>query len=254
MIMNSESDRKFGDMDDIRELIQIFVIALIVSSVLLFVDILAHEGGHGLLVVPAIILNGAVPESPLLNSGGPWNPFVNFPGAALLFVMSFPLGILANGILALLSYKNALIYQDFTERRNVVLFTVFLSFAIINLYSVLVNFFGADFSFVWTGIGFPYETTLFRYLIRVIGFILLPLYIGFEKRLSLPATLATSLASFVGYTLTAEFVVTLLYESLMLFYWWLFIIGLPTFLILVLILRYWIAHPLLQNPAPVVDS
>ena len=77
-----------------------------VVPILSFITVFAHEGGHGLLIVPAIILNREIPVMPMSEESKQGalqeNPFQNFPIGIFSLFLSFPLGVMANGILLIL--------------------------------------------------------------------------------------------------------------------------------------------------------
>jgi len=225
-----------------KELLLIFFIVIIVAPFLCFISIFAHEGGHGLLVVPAIILNREIPEMPTVEEDvtgaetHEWNPFQNFPAGIFLMFLSFPLGIVANGLLSYLSYKNAKRYRTSLIRKDVIFLAIFLSFCIMNFKSVLSNFFGQDFAFIWEGIGFPYESIWFRYVIKIISYLAFPLFLATKKDFDIARILTVSVGTFAGSIITLTFIFKPLHGMLMANFWWLFIIGLPILIITVVIL------------------
>lgn len=221
-----------------KELLLIFFIVIIVAPFLCSVSIFAHEGGHGILVVPAIILNREIPEMPTVTEAETheWNPFPNFPAGIFLMFLSFPLGIVANGLLSYLSYKNAKRYRTSLIRKDVIFLAIFLSFCIMNFSSVLSNFFGQDFAFMWEGIGFPYESIWFRYLIKIISYLVFPLFLATRKNFDIARILTVSVGTFAGSIVTLTFIFKPLHGMLMANFWWLFIIGLPVLIISVVTL------------------
>jgi len=222
-----------------KELILIFFIVIIVAPFLCSVSIFAHEGGHGVLVVPAIILNREIPnmeEDVTEAETHEWNPFQNFPAGIFLMFLSFPLGIVANGLLSYLSYKNAKRYRSSLIRKDVIFLAIFLSFCIMNFKSMLGNFFGQDFAFIWKGIGFPYESDWLRYVIKIISYLAFPLFLATKKDFNIFRMLIVSGGTFVGSIVTLTFIFKPLHGMLMANFWWLFIIGLPILIITVVIL------------------
>ena len=69
---------------------------IMILPILAFVTMFSHEGGHGIIVVPAIILNREIPKLPI--EGMQENPFRNFPLGIFSLFLSFPLGVVANGV------------------------------------------------------------------------------------------------------------------------------------------------------------
>jgi hypothetical protein len=240
--MNYKSITEFLRKRNIKTLLLIFLIVIIAATPLTFVSIFAHEGSHGLLVVPAIILNREIPE--MSNMEGEtsgtenheWNPFTNFPAGIFLFFLSFPLGVIANGIVSYLSYKNAKLYRISPENRDIILLAIFLSFCIMNFKNVLGNFFGEDFAFIWEGIGFSYDADWFRYFIKIVAYVVFPLFLGVKKGFDIGETLTVSVGTYAGSTLAKMFIFEPLLGMLMANFWWLFIVGLPVFITAVVVL------------------
>ncbi|MGC1120712.1 MAG: hypothetical protein WBA22_06420 [Candidatus Methanofastidiosia archaeon] len=46
----------------------ILLVIIAAAPALTFITVFAHEGGHGLLTVPAILLNGQMPDMPTEQS------------------------------------------------------------------------------------------------------------------------------------------------------------------------------------------
>jgi len=221
---------------NIRPLLLMFLIVIIASPPLTFVGVLAHEGGHGLLIVPAIILNRQIPKVPNEETSwagnSEWNPFSNFPEAIYFFFLSFPLGVVANVILSYLSYRNAKLYRFSSRKRRIALLAVFLSFCIMNFSGALTNFFGQDFAFIWKGIGFPYNADWFRYLTAIATYVVLPLFLGIRKGgFDLDKMLTVSAGTYTGSMLAKIFIFDPLQGMLIANFWWMFIAGLPAFII-----------------------
>ena len=63
-MVTSRSFKEAFKQGNVKVLLLIFFTVIIAAPPLTFVGIFAHEGGHGLLVVPAIILNHEIPEMP----------------------------------------------------------------------------------------------------------------------------------------------------------------------------------------------
>jgi len=221
--------------ENIKLLLSIFFMVIIAAPPLTFVGIFAHEGGHGLLVVPAIVLNRKIPEMPTVEEGATeaetreWNPFPNFPAGIFLFSLSFPLGVIANGILSYLSYKNSKRYRFSSTKGGIILLAIFLSFCIQNYNGALSNFFAQDFAFIWEGIGFPYDADWFRYLIKIISYLVFPLFLVTKKKFAIDKTLTVSAGTYAGSVLVGTFIFVPLQGILMADFWWLFIVGLPVF-------------------------
>ena len=234
--MNYKSLTDFIRERSVKTLLLMFLIVIIAATPLTFVGIFAHEGGHGLLVVPAIILNREIPETPSVEGetngteNHEWNPFSNFPAGILLFFLSFPLGIIASGILSYLSYKDAKLYCTSSKKRSIILLAIFLSFCIMNFSGVLTNFFGQDFAFIWQGIGFPYDADWFRYPIKIVIYVVFPLFLGIKKGFDIGKTLTVSAGTYAGSTLAKMFIFEPLQGMLIANFWWLFIVGLPVFI------------------------
>ncbi|MFX0151735.1 MAG: hypothetical protein ACFFAJ_13185, partial [Candidatus Hodarchaeota archaeon] len=133
-------------IQSIKGLILIFCMTILVVPFLVFICMFAHEGGHGIIIVPAIILNMEIPEVP--SEGMQENPFKNFSLGILSLFLAFPLGILTNGVLLYLSYKNARNYRCYDSKKGLFLMTLFVSFSILNLAAIFTNFFGQDFAFI----------------------------------------------------------------------------------------------------------
>ena len=231
-------------MKGIKALLLMFLIAIIAAPPLTLIGIFAHQGGHAFFIVPAIILNRHIPET-----DGPVNyernPFPNFPEAIYLFYLSFPLGVVAEGILSYLSYKNAKLYRFSSRKRGIILLAIFLSFCIINLEAALSNLFGQDFAFIWQGIGFPYDAHWLRYLIAIVAYVVFPLFWGVKKGgFDLDETLTVSAGAYAGSILVNMFILDPLQGILMANFWWVFIAGLPIFITAVVALgrkrRPWI--------------
>jgi len=241
--MNDKSITEFLRKRNIKTLLLMFLIVIIAAPPLTFVGIFAHEGGHGLLVVPAIILNREIPEMPNMEGetsgtgNHEWTPFPNFPAGIFLFFLSFPLGVIANGILSYLSYKNAKLYRSSPARKDVILLAIFLSFCVMNFKSALSNFFGQDFAFIWQGIGFQYDADWFRYFIKVVSYLVFPLFLVTKREFAIDRTLTVSAGTYAGSILVGTFIFVPLLGILMANFWWLFIIGLPVFITAVVALR-----------------
>lgn len=214
----------------------ILVVVMAAAPALTCITVLAHEGGHGLLIVPAILLNGRMPDLPTEQSET-WNPFPNFTAGILLFFLSFPLGVVANGVISWLAYENAHPFRFLSQSqaRNI-LVGIFLSLCIMNFKSVLSNIFGQDFSFVWESLNFPYQQDVFRNLLKVGAFLVLPAYIVIKEEADCIYVAAVSLGTFLGSYLTGKLLLEPLQDEMMTHFWWLFILGLPVLIITVVVL------------------
>jgi hypothetical protein len=214
----------------------ILVVVIAASPALTFITVFAHEGGHGLLIVPAILLNRQIPDMPTEQSEN-WNPFPNFPAGVILFFLSFPLGVVANGLISWLAYKNARPFRFLSQSlaRNI-LMGVFLSLCIMNFKSVLSNVFGQDFSFVWELLHSPYQQDVFRNLLKVGAFLVFPAYIVMKEKADCILVAAVSAGTFTGSYLTGRLLFEPLQDEMMTHFWWLFILGLPVLIITVVVL------------------
>lgn len=232
---NPELFNGTGFMDDLLEaLLEIFVVIVSVPF-LAFISMFAHEGGHGLFIVPAIIINGEIPEIP--STGSTENPFHNFPLGILSLFLSFPLGVMANALLLILAYRNAKLYRITTSKYDLALFTVFLSFSILNFGAILTNFFGPDFSFIIKDfLGFPSDEEWFRIGLRLITFTAFPgilvIKVSFDLRKVLIITTSTYLVNYITVELIANPLTSILLRN----FWWLFIFGLPVLISVTIIL------------------
>ena len=222
--------------ENIKVLLLMFSTVIVAAPPLTFVGIFAHEGGHGLLVVPAIVLNREIPEMSMVEEGATeaetreWKPFPNFPTAIFLVFLSFPLGVIANGLLSYLSYKNSKRYRFSSTKGGIILLAIFLSFCIQNFDGALRNFFAQDFAFVWEGIGFPYDSDWFRYSIKIVSYLVFPLFLVTKKKFAIDKTLTVSAGAYAGSILVGTFIFVPLSGMLMANFWWLFIVGLPVFI------------------------
>ncbi|MGC1120715.1 MAG: hypothetical protein WBA22_06440 [Candidatus Methanofastidiosia archaeon] len=215
----------------------ILLVVIAAAPALTCITIFAHEGGHGLLIVPAILLNGQIPDMPTEQSEQNWNPFPNFPAGIVLFFLSFPLGVVANGLISWLAYKNAHPFRLLSQSpaKNV-LMGVFLSLCIMNFKSVLSNVFGQDFSFVWEFLHFPYQQDVFRNLLKVGAFLVFPAYVVIKKKADGILVATVSAGTFFGSYLTGRLLFEPLQDEMMTHFWWLFITGLPVLIITVVVL------------------
>lgn len=216
--------------------IVILVLAVLAAApALTFITVFAHEGGHGLLIVPAIVLNGDMPDMPTEQSEE-WNPFPNFPAGVILFLLSFPLGVVANGLISWLAFKNA---RPFTLKQSVtrsVLTGIFLSLCIMNFKGVLSNVFGQDFSFVWEFLQVPYQQDSVRTLLKAGAYLVFPAYIVMKEKADCTLVASVSASTFFGSYLTGTLLFEPLQEEMMTHFWWLFILGVPVLVITVVVL------------------
>jgi len=203
------------------------------------ITMLAHEGGHGILIVPALIISGAIPPAPtdLLNQvNGEIPPNVII--ILLSMALSFPLGITVNALISYLSYKNAKLCSLCQTNKELTLFIVFVALSIMNFNSILTNLFGADFSFLMEDfLSIPIWEDWFRNILKVVSFFIFPLFLIKKKRFHLLKTLVISLGTFLGSIFSNQFILIFLYPIFMTNFWWLFIIGLfiliPTIITLI---------------------
>lgn len=221
--------------------ILLVLLLILLNPIFTITNILCHEGGHGIFVLPAIILNREIPEPPKVQGyeGGIYdeNPFKNFPLAAVLCVLSFPLGTLADLLLFIFSYKLAKDYYKKAGRfKYLFISSMFLSLSLIFFSSMVTNLFlGADFSFIWEGIGFPMKLPLLEVFFNyIVPYILLPLYLIIKKRFEVLQIISVVLAIYIGSEISFKLVVNPFYEMFMRNIWYLFIIG-TSLLILVLL-------------------
>jgi len=189
----------------------------------------AHEGGHGLVIVPAIILNREIPVVP--TEGMQENPFKNFPLGIFSLFLAFPLGIMANGVLLYLSSRNIKQNCHYHTKEDIILLSVFTAFCLLNLSAVFTNLFGQDFAFIIRDIlKIPTEDAWFKSILRISTYIIIPLVIAVWKGFAIDRILTISLSTYFANMVTVETFVPLLAPILMTSFWWLFIIGLPVFI------------------------
>jgi hypothetical protein len=194
-----------------------------------------HEGGHGLIIVPAIILNGEIPITPTENMSE--NPFSHFPLGILSLLLAFPLGVIVNYLFVHLTTTQAKKYSNSDVLQDKVIFFILISFAILNLGGVLTNVFGSDFSFIVRDfLHFPSENQDFKLLLRFIEFIIFPLYLSLNNKFSkFEMSIITSITYFINYWIIDNVVaifMPILFEN----FWWLFIIGLFILVLVILII------------------
>jgi hypothetical protein len=196
-----------------------------IMPILTFITIFSHEGGHGIIVVPAIILNREIPKVP--TEGMQENPFRNFPLGILSLFLAFPLGVVANGFLSYLSVRNAQQYRNTETMKELFLLTIFLSFCILNFCGILTNVFGQDFAFITKDIlRIPSDELWFRYTLRIIIYIAFPLFLIKKYQFETDKIFIISGTTYLGYILVVELFVPPLAPFLMANFWWLFIYGL----------------------------
>jgi len=201
---------------------------LAVVPFLVFISMCAHEGGHGLIVVPAIILNMEIPEVP--SEGMQENPFRNFPLGIFSLFLAFPLGIMANGVLLYLSYKNARIYRNYDSKKDLFLLILFTSFCVINLAAIFTNFFGQDFAFILKDVlNFLSDEQWFKYFLRFITYFVFPVFLATHKEFEIDKSIVISVTAYLTNMVVVELIVPPLVPILMSNFWWLFIVGLPIF-------------------------
>ncbi|MFX0085567.1 MAG: hypothetical protein ACFFAU_07830 [Candidatus Hodarchaeota archaeon] len=219
------SEKHLFSTTNLLELLFISSTLFMVLPILVFITMFSHEGGHGIIVVPAIILNREIPEVPTESLQE--NPFRNFPLGIFSLLLAFPLGIVANGILSYLSIKNAQKYRNGESKKGLFLLSVFIGFCILNLGGILTNFFGQDFSFIIQDIlKIPSNEQWFKYLLRIITYIGFPLFLVIKYRFKIDQMLVISGTTYLGYIAVVEMIVPHIAPILMANFWWLFIIGL----------------------------
>ncbi|MFX1284694.1 MAG: hypothetical protein ACFFB5_13630 [Promethearchaeota archaeon] len=217
--------KKHFSIKKLLELLFMSSTLIMILPILAFVTMFSHEGGHGIIVVPAIILNREIPKVPV--EGMQENPFRNFPLGIFSLVLSFPLGVVANGFLSYLSLKNAKQYRNNETIKELFLLTIFLSFCILNFSGIVTNFFGQDFAFIIKDIlKIPYDEQWFRYILRIIIYIIFPLFLAKKYQFEIHKMFIISGASYLGYILVVELLMPPLAPILMANFWWLFIFGL----------------------------
>jgi hypothetical protein len=186
----------------------------------------SHEGGHGIIVVPAIILNQEIPKIPI--EGMQENPFRNFPLGIFSLFLAFPLEIAANGFLLYLSLQNAKQYRNSKTMKELFLLSIFLSFCILNFSGILTNFFGQDFAFIIKDIlKVPADEQWFRSIMRILVYIVFPLFLTRKYQFKIDKMLIISGTTYLGYyTILVDIILPPLAPIFMTNFWWLFIIGL----------------------------
>ncbi|NHJ02321.1 MAG: hypothetical protein EAX86_09320 [Candidatus Heimdallarchaeota archaeon] len=216
-------------------LLLIFFMLLPIVPLIAFINMFAHEGGHGLVIVPAIIINQEIPGVP--TEGMQENPFKKFPMGIFSLILAFPLGIIANGVLLYLAIKNILLIRNYESIKELIQFSILLSFSILNFSAILTNFFGSDFAFLVKDIlQVPIEEQWFKYTLRIISYLVFPILLTILQDLELEKILIIIVATYLSNQITVELIVPLVTPLLMVNFWWLFIIGLPVLIIVMLFL------------------
>jgi len=217
--------KKHFSIKTLLELLFISGTLFLILPILTFVTMFSHEGGHGIIVVPAIILNREIPKVPI--EGMQENPFRNFPLGILSLFLAFPLGVVANGFLSYLSLKNAKQYRNTETMKELFLLTIFLSFCILNFSGILTNVFGQDFAFIIKDIlKISSDEQWFRYILRIIIYIVFPLFLAKQYQFKIDKMFVISGTTYLGYILVLELLVPPLAPILMVNFWWLFFFGL----------------------------
>ncbi|MBE3519266.1 MAG: hypothetical protein IMW97_03065 [Firmicutes bacterium] len=222
---------------DIKTFIAVFLVAFVASVPLNFLLIFTHEGGHGLLILPAIILNRGLPETPSQEEGSTraaelkGNPFTKFPPAVILFFLCFPLGVASDAFLSYLSLK-AMKKLNVATLTGTVTRAILLSLSILALSSALENLLaGADFSFIWEAVGFPYEAPWLRTMLTVVSFVGFPGLLVIKGTVPLPEAAGAATGAFAGTWIFLTFMMEHVYPILMANFWWLFVVGTPVFIL-----------------------
>ena len=213
---------------DLRWLLGTFFSTFALSTPLFLFLILIHEGGHGLLLVPAMILNRGAP------------PFTNFPSAIILLVLSIPLGNIAVGVVSWLAFKNASRYKKFRSFNEMTRFTSFFSLFLItfNIFWIdLVT--GEDFALnFWEPLGIPlYSNTMLQLIISLFSHVILPAHLVMKKSFNLQMVFSISAGIGVGTLFSINYFYSFFATMLRDHYFVLVTVGLPAFLISV-----WMLH------------
>ncbi|MFX0185136.1 MAG: hypothetical protein ACFE95_18800 [Candidatus Hodarchaeota archaeon] len=221
-----QSEKHFFSIKNLLGLLFISGTLFMILSILTFITMFSNEGGHGMIIVPAIILNREIPEVPI--EGVQKNPFTNFPLGIFSLFLAFPFGVIANGFLTYLSAKNAKQYRNSKTMKELVLYTVFISFCILNFSGIINNFFGQDFAFIMKDIlKIPSEEEWFKFIQRIIIYTAFPLFLAKKYQLEIDKILVISGTTYLGYyAIVVELIVPPLAPILMANFWWLFIFGL----------------------------
>lgn len=212
------------------QLLGAFALTSVASPPLFFLLILIHEGGHGLLLVPAMIL------------GAP--PFTN--SLIILLILSIPLGNAAVGIVSWLAFKNANRYKKPQSFKAMTFFTLLFS-----LFLIAFDFFwvdlitSEDFALnLWQPLlGIPlYNNRPLQLIISSLSHICFPAYLivkrSFDPQLVTGISAGTGAGTLLCINLVISPITRILRDNLLL----LVAAGLPVFLFSV-----WVLHRLFRH-------
>ena len=212
-----------------KRLLGAFALTFVASTPLFFLLILIHEGGHGLLLVPAMILNQ-----------GP--PFTNSSLGITLILLSIPLGNVVVGVTSWLAFKNVNCYKKSASVNAMIPFTFLFA-----LFLITFNFFwldlitGEDFALnFWEPLGLPlYANRPLQLLISLFSHVFFPAYLIIKRPFDPQLVVGVSAGTGVGTLMCINYIippiVTILRNHLFL----LVTVGLP-----VLLFSVWVLHRL----------
>ena len=209
-----------------RRLLGAFVLTFAASTPLFFLLILIHEGGHGLLLVPAMIL------------GAP--PFTN--SLLILLILSIPLGNAAVAVVSWLAYKSANRCKNPGSSNATTCFTLLFS-----LFLMTFNFFwidlitGEDFALnFWEPLGIPlYANWPLQLIISLFSHVAFPAYLIMEKSFGPELVIGISAGTGAGILMCLNHVVPPIAPILRENFFLLVTIGFPVFP-----LSVWVLHRL----------
>ena len=151
------------------EIILISIICILSFPIIMILVMLGHEGGHGIVVVPAIILNLELPLKITENMNQ--NPFTNFPLGIFSLLLSFPLGVLANILMFYLSYKLILELKNDKKISSKIFINLLIIFCLLNLKGIFNNLLGSDFSIIFVDLlHLPIKNSLITFMIQLFVF------------------------------------------------------------------------------------
>lgn len=218
------------------EIVLISIISILLFPIIMILVMLGHEGGHGIVVVPAIILNLELPLKITENMNN--NPFTNFPLGIFSLLLSFPLGVLANILMFYLSYKLLLDLKNDKKINSKIFINQLIIFCLLNLKGIFNNLLGSDFSIIFVDLlHLPMKNPLITFMIQLFVFIIFPVIL-FIKKVDPIFISLTALLTFILNNLFSEIIVPIIAPILMEFFWWLFIIGLIVFISIVIGLKF----------------
>ena len=218
------------------EIVLISIISILLFPIIKILVMLGHEGGHGIVVVPAIIMNLELPLKITENMNK--NPFTNFPLGIFSLLLSFPLGVLANILMFYLSYKLLLDLKNDKKINSKIFINQLIIFCLLNLKGIFNNLLGSDFSIIFVDLlHLPMKNPLITFMIQLFVFIIFPVIL-FIKKVDPIFISLTALLTFILNNLFSEIIVPIIAPILMEFFWWLFIIGLIVFISIVIGLKF----------------